>query len=66
MERTEIILHLRLGKFEGTVVIHLLRLGLYVHVVSLDLLLDAVEEGVFCSDRSFVPTIEGVSRIEPR
>ncbi|MBO0502612.1 excinuclease ABC subunit UvrB [Aeromonas veronii] len=62
VERVEIILDLRLGKFDVLVGINLLREGLDMPEVSLVAILDADKEGFLRSTRSLIQTIGRAAR----
>ena len=62
LERTEIIYHLRKGKFDVLVGINLLREGLDIPEVSLIAILDADKEGFLRSTRSLVQVIGRAAR----
>jgi excinuclease ABC subunit B len=62
VERVEIILDLRLGKFDVLVGINLLREGLDMPEVALVAILDADKEGFLRSDNSLIQTIGRAAR----
>ncbi len=64
LERTEIIRYLRLGKFDVSVGINLLREGIDVPEVSLVAILDADKEGFLRNERSLIQTIGRALRNE--
>ncbi len=62
LERTEIIYHLRKGKYDILVGINLLREGLDIPEVSLIAILDADKEGFLRSERSLIQIIGRAAR----
>ena len=64
LERTEIIRDLRLGKFDVSVGINLLREGLDIPEVSLIAILDADKEGFLRSETALIQTIGRAARNE--
>lgn len=64
LERTEIIYHLRKGKYDILVGINLLREGLDIPEVSLIAILDADKEGFLRSERSLIQIIGRAARNE--
>ena len=62
LERTEILMDLRLGKYDVLVGINLLREGLDLPEVSLVCILDADKEGFLRSNRSLIQTIGRAAR----
>lgn len=64
LERTEIIYHLRKGKYDILIGINLLREGLDIPEVSLIAILDADKEGFLRSERSLIQIVGRAARNE--